>query len=86
MDDVAWEVPERIRDRYRDHLPSKSSFGEKACACGLCLTWHNHEAVPVMLFGVAPGPFRFASRVVGDIDEAHDRNPGHFGTRRVVAR
>jgi hypothetical protein len=84
MERIARDVPDWLRGGNDDHLPRETAFHEQAGALGLGMARHDQKTAPVMALGVLPRPSRFASRVVGSVNEAHDRNPGYFGTRRVA--
>ena len=84
MHNGAREVPEWLRGGNDDHLAREAALYEASEPRGLDPTRHNQETVPVVVLGVLRRPPRFASRVVRDVEEADDRNPGDLGTRRVV--
>ncbi len=85
VENFSWDLPEWLRGGNDDHLSWETPFRQQAGAHCLGPTRHDHETVPVVAFGVLSRPSRFAPRVVGDIEEADDRNPRHLGARRVVA-
>jgi len=84
MKSFVWDIPDWLRSGNHDHLSWETPFREQAGAHGLGSARHDHQTVPVVAHGILPRPSRFAPRVVGDVEEAHDRNPGHLGARRVV--
>jgi len=73
----------RLCDGKDEHPPREASLRQKAGPRDLSSTGHDHQAVPVVTFGVLSRPLHFTSRVPRDVHKAHNGDRRRLRTSGV---